>query len=205
VIRSLESSEVRGPRDAAGPTEGLMRWLRGGVVGLVASTLALTGHSLAAGMSLQPTHLVWASACAVPVAVALSGRRWTLPSLLTVLLGAQLAFHLAFAGMSHAGHGGMATGSMAGPMTTETGHGAVSMVLSHVVAAMLTAMVLRRGEDWCWSLVRLLTRPWRLLLDVRLPLAQAPLRLGVPLVAKAGHLLLLSDSQPRRGPPALAL
>lgn len=188
-----------------------MRVVRGGVVGVTTSSLAWLSHSLAAGMSLQLSHLLWVLAFAVPVSIALSGRRWTLPSLLTVLLGGQVAFHLTFAGMYHASGGsalptGMHVHVPVGAIAA-MGDGSIGvrMLLAHSVAALVTALVLRRGEDWCWALTALMTRPWASGPVRGLPLASMRLRLGVPMVAHAQHELLLSGSQPRRGPPVLAL
>ena len=41
------------------------------------------------------------------------------------------------------------------------GHPWLLMLVGHSVAALLTALLLQRGEDWLWSLVELLTRAWR--------------------------------------------
>ncbi len=158
--------------------------------------------------------LMWVSVCALLVSVALSGHRWRMPSLLTVLLGAQVAMHVCFADMpqamhsAHAGHGDMGASmtafSHAAMSESGAAHSATLMVVSHVVAALLTAMLLRRGEDWCWALVELLTRPLMLLAAAEVPPPTPPRRRPGPSLTGATRLLLLADSQSRRGPPCLA-
>jgi hypothetical protein len=73
-----------------------------------------------------------------------------------------------------------------------------------VGAALLTAVLLGRGEDWCWSLLRLLSRPLRMLAAVDALPVSPPRRLPVPPVIDAPSLLLLANSQSRRGPPCVA-
>ena len=41
------------------------------------------------------------------------------------------------------------------------GHPWLLMLVGHGVAALLTALLLQRGEDWLWGLVELLARAWR--------------------------------------------
>jgi hypothetical protein len=195
---------------AVRPSVGPMRWVRGAVVGSVASTLAWLGHSLASGMSPEPSAAVWTTACAALVAVALSGRRWRLPSLLAVLLGAQVAFHVVFADVGHTVHPGH--GTMSASMTHDgtvghgwlgafvLGHTGTLMALAHVCAALVTALLLRRGEDWCWALVRLLTMPLAMVRAVGGRLTQRR-HLAAPRLSYARELLLLADCQSRRGPP----
>src|SRR3954470_7564360 len=131
------------------PTAGALRVLRGTAVGATAMGLAVAGH-VAGGGSLPtlPTSFAVLS-LAVAGSIALSGRRWSLAELLSVLLGVQVVFHVAFGNHvvssgahSHAAH------SLS-----------VSMVTTHVLAASLAALALRRGESWCWQLTAFLRRP----------------------------------------------
>src|SRR4051812_44125045 len=96
-MSSSAPSAAAGP---AAPLAGAARWLRGATVGTVASAVALGGHVLGAGSAPGLLPLTGLTAAAVLVAVALSGVRWRLAPLLALLLGAQVAFHVAFA----AGH-----------------------------------------------------------------------------------------------------
>lgn len=198
--------DMTGPCDV---TSGALRWARGGVVGISATGLAYVGHLLAMGARTSTESLLLLMVAAVVVGVSLSGQRWTLPSLLSVLLGAQALLHYAFAGMGpSSGHGGMQmASSITAPadisaMGAMAGHPGWTMMFAHVLAALVTAILLRRGEDWCWRLVGLVARPlvagafWpapvsrgsgpRPALDVAVPLFRTQ---------------LLADAQPRRGPP----
>jgi hypothetical protein len=173
-----------------------LRVLRGTAVGATATGLALAGH-LAGGGSLPPVFTSFAVfGLAVAGSIALSGRPWTLAELLTLLLGVQVFFHVAF------GNHAMSPGAY--------GHAAHSlsalMVTAHLVAALVAALLLRRGETWCWRLTAFLRRP--------VQVVQAFASVSVPdvvltsLGAGDGQVrslrsLLLADAQPRRGPPAL--
>jgi hypothetical protein len=193
--RRLEGSQRRSP---GAPTEGALRLARGSAVGATAMGLALAGHVASGGSAPASTTAVGLLALSVAGSVALSGRRWTLAPLLTMLLGVQVVFHVAFG--DHPSAAGMA----------DHQHGAhslsASMVLAHLLAAVAAALLLRRGESWCWRLVALLGRPvhvarvfgarpvatygvqtWRLV-DGSLPVLRSR---------------QLADAQPRRGPPAL--
>jgi hypothetical protein len=183
--------------NAVAPTSGLLRVVRGTAVGTTAMSLAVAGHVVGGG-SLPPATAATLLGLTVAGSIALSGRRWTLSALATVLLGVQLVCHVALAGQatgasltghSHAAHGPSAW-----------------MLVAHVLAAAVTALLLRRGESWCWRLVALLRRPARVarLFSPR-PVLEPVGRLvpaadGAPALLRS---LLLADAQPRRGPPAL--
>jgi hypothetical protein len=182
---------------AAAPTSGWLRVARGAVVGVTAMGLSVGGHLVGGGSLPTPTTAATLLALAVAGSVALSGRRWTVSALLSVLLGVQVVCHVALAG--HAGS------HLANHQ--QVAHGAsASMVVAHVLAALVTAVVLSRGESWCWRLVALLSRPVQV---VRLFCARThpgfaarslPPAVGSPAVLRS---LLLAYAQPRRGPPVL--
>ena len=94
------------------------------MVGVVASAVVLGGHVLGAGSAPGLLPLTGLTAAAVLVAVALSGVRWRLAPLLALLLGAQVAFHVAFA----AGHA----------------HGVPTAHAAHLTAAPAAS------ADGCW-------------------------------------------------------
>jgi hypothetical protein len=158
--------------------------------------LALAGH-VAGGGSLPtlPTSFALLSLAAAG-SIALSGRRWTFSELLTLLLGAQVFFHVAFG--SHA---------MPAGAHSHAAHGlSFSMVAAHTLAALVAALVLRRAETWCWRLTAFLGRPVQVVhafASVAVPdVVLASLRAGEGQV-RSLRSLLLADAQPRRGPPAL--
>jgi hypothetical protein len=183
--------------NAVAPTSGALRVVRGTAVGTTAMSLAAAGH-VAGGGSLPPATAAILLGLTVAGSVALSGRRWTFSALATVLLGVQLVCHVALAGPATAAN-----------LTNHShaAHGATpSMLIAHVLAALVTAVVLRRGESWCWRLVALLARPAQVarLFSTRpalKPVARLlPAADGAPALLRS---LLLADAQPRRGPPAL--
>jgi hypothetical protein len=184
--------------DPAGAAVGVLRWIRAAVVGLSATGLALLGH-LAAGGTAPPAGQLALVTCGVLVAsLALSVRRWTLGPLLAVLLGSQALFHVAFGGAGHA-HGGQ---HMAGD-SAMPGHSGLLMLIGHGVAALLTALLLRRGEDWLWGLLGLLARAWRAgRVAAEEPVAAAPSMALSRSDAVPGLLDLLEHAVARRGPPA---
>jgi hypothetical protein len=86
------------------------------------------------------------------------------------------------------------------------GHPWLLMLVGHGVAALLTALLLRRGEDWLWGLVALLARAWRVVrVAAEEPVAAAPTRA----MSRSGDvravLDLLEHAVERRGPPEHAI
>ncbi len=194
----------------------MLRWLRGTVVGLSATCLAFGGHAAAGGQTPSAGPLALTALLAVTVGVALSGRRWTIAPLLTMLLGGQVLFHVAFAApasspvfagsMSHAGMGSAAgvAAPVDGAMTgmAMSGHSGWLMLAGHLVAAALSALALLRGEEWSWRLLDLVTAPIRgaTLQPLRLP--TPPPRPAAPTRARPVlRSQLLADVASRRGPP----
>jgi hypothetical protein len=185
---------------AAPPVGGAARWLRGATVGSVASVVSLGGHVLGAGSAPGLLPLTGLTSVAVLAAVALSGVRWRLTSLLAVLLGAQVGFHIAFA----AAHSHAAAGSGHAAHLPAAGGPGVRMLALHLLAALVSAALLRRGEDVCWQLASAVARPARIA-RLRVPTAVAELlpRLGAGVHhARSVVSELLVDAAPRRGPPA---
>ena len=180
------------------PVRRGLRGLRGSVVGLSAAGLGLVGHTMAGGALPSAGVVALASAGLVLLGIAMSGREWGLPSLLTVLVGAQLAFHVVLAGGAQAQMHAMPGMSQPGMVP------GVAMTGTHVAVAVVAALLLRRGELWCHALVELLGRPVRAIALVVVPLPRLR-RLpahAAPLGAPSRHL---ADSLSSRGPPALSL
>jgi hypothetical protein len=167
-------------------TAGVGRWLRGSAVGLCATALATAGHALEGGPAPAVPAAAGLAVVAVLVSVALSRSRWGLGSLLVVLAAAQLVFHVALSGG-----------------VTET-RVSWSMVVGHSAAALITAVVLRRGEDACWQVAYLVARPARALRAVVVvrPAFAPVLRWFVHGGARRSRLSLV-HAAPRRGPPSL--
>jgi hypothetical protein len=195
-MSSPAPSAAAGP---AAPVAGLARWVRGAVVGTVASAVALGGHVLGAGHAPGLLPLTGLTGTAVLVGVALSGVRWRVAPLLAVLVGAQVAFHVAFAaGHTHGVPAGHAAHLAAAPAGVSG-----RMLALHLVAAVATAVLLRHGEDACWQLASAVTRPVRACRRlVARPVVELH-RLGAGLCeAPAMVSELLAGTAPRRGPPA---
>jgi hypothetical protein len=185
--------------DLGGAAVGALRAIRAAFVGLSASGLALLGHLAAGGAAPPPGQLVLLVLVVLLVSLALSGGRWTVGPLLAVLLGSQALFHVAFggAGAAHV-HGGQHLADQ----SAMHGHPWLLMLVGHGAAALLTAVLLRRGEDWLLGLVALLARAWRVVcVAAEEPVAAA----GSGAVSRSGDvpavLDLLEHAVARRGPP----
>jgi hypothetical protein len=166
-------------------TGGVGRWLRGSAVGLCATALAAAGHALEGGPAPAVPVTAGLAVVAVLVSVALSRVRWGLGSLLGVLAAAQLVFHVALSG---------------GVIDTGAGW---SMVAGHSAAALITAVVLRRGEDACWQMAYIMARPARALRAVEaVPAEFAPVLRWFVYCGDRRSRLGLVYAAPRRGPPS---
>jgi hypothetical protein len=225
----------------AATTVGLspVRILRSGVFTAVMVTLSLLAHALAGGMLPGPTVAVAAALALGVLSYPLTGHERGLPVVLGATGAAQLALHVTFtlsmlpacaaAGVAKASTGTTAVATMAGMggpadrlsasctagSWSEAGaRGALLMTLTHVVAGLLSAYWLRRGERAVTRIARLL---WPLLLLLwhpvstagRPPLALSPTRrpwLAHPADHATFTRLLLVRLLSRRGPPlALAV
>jgi hypothetical protein len=197
----LRAAGRPGPGRSADPTIGAWRWARGLTVGATSSALALGGHVLGGGHASLPAAAAL-SAAAVTLSVLWSRRRWTTGALLTVLLVLQLVAHVAFA----AGTGGAAltAGHTAGAGMVMSGpHDALAMLTGHLLAAAVTAVLLRRGEHWCWRLVDLTAgavQAVRLLTGVPAPARTAARAIQASYVVP--RPAAVPRAHPRRGPPA---
>lgn len=206
------------------PTRGATRIARAAAFGVATLTLATGAHILAGGA--LPSLMVLAS-LTVPLtmaAVFLTSRRCGPWLLLGSLAAAQVLLHEAL--MAFAGHGPSDLTSagvgahhrmhalLSGPMSAHSassmdsgmggvpmpgaGGWSVAMTAAHVVATVVTALLLARGEQALWQLVsRLLpTLPC----IPRLPSCgprQAPVLLSAPALRPS----LVSSGSGLRGPP----
>lgn len=182
-------------------TLGVWRLLRGGVVGATATTLAVAGHSLADGRPPPWTVIATATIAIGTASILLSRLRWTLPRLLALLLAGQAGLHTLFlvqAPPPHAGH--VHTGHAPEP-TASLLPDDLEMLAGHVLAALVTALLLRQGERWlCGVLDALGLRVVRLLDAVLTVYAARPQPVPVQ-VAERPRSYATDDGWWQRGPP----
>ena len=144
-----------------GPLRGRVRLLRAGVLGGTSLGLALTGHLAGGGHQPPLALLVVCAALLGLTALTATARRVRLVVLLPLLGVQQALLHLAFdAGATAAGcgavdpHAGHAAGAVLGcaPGATAMSMPGWPMTAAHVVATVLTAWLLVRGERTLWAL-----------------------------------------------------
>jgi hypothetical protein len=167
------------------PTQGLLRLLRSAGVGAGVVVVSLTGH-LAAHADVPHATALWpAVALATVVCWMLSAVRWTLTSLLGVMIAAQSVLHVVFV------WGAADTGA----------HWTLPMLLGHVVATVIVVIALYRGEALIWTVVESLgLRMWRLLRPVAVPAGGIVWMPAIPVRAAAPRCWH-GGVPPRRGPP----
>lgn len=152
------------------PTTGALRLVRALVLGAVAMTLGAGAHTIGGGALPGLPVLMLLSIPVGLLTVAVTARRVSRPALVGVLGLVQAGLHVALgqmAPMGHcapvaaaSGHAGHQPGSLAGACTGVAESAAMpmslsgSMVLAHVVATLLTALILSRGEALLWRVIR---------------------------------------------------
>lgn len=170
---------------------GNLRAVRGSVVAVCCLTLSLLAHGLAGG-GTPPVHvLVGLGVGLAATCTWRSGRRWRFPGLLTALLSAQAALHPVFDATATTSR------TTAPPLQA-------AMVVAHLLAAVVLALLLTRGEDLLHSCVAVLRRRVAPHPPVG-PLAvdRAPMRLpSAPF--RPRPRVLSSGAVARRGPPSSA-
>lgn len=179
-------------------TTSVFRLARAVVFAAVCVMLGIVGHVLASRASVSFTAVVWGFAGITVVAVVLAGRERSLATILTGLLGGQFALHALFAAAEHGQ-------SPHGPVSAGTVHGGYIMTLAHVVAALVSAWWLRRGEHAIWVLARKIAAAGRRLRVLLVPpvLIEPSARLPVPVSAMLGRRVqVLRHVVSRRGPPS---
>lgn len=182
------------------------RVARGWIAGTFATAVAAGGHGIASGSAPDAFAVLNGLVFAGLLGTFAIGRRPSLPRLIVVVVGAQLAFHLVFSFLTPGtavgvGHKGMAMATLVAP-GAEAMPG-LSMWAGHAVAALATIVFLRRAELALWTMLRealdavtlgrrptIAARP-RIPRDVRVVARRRP--------TPAPFLTALS----RRGPPVL--
>lgn len=180
----------------------------GAAVGVGSTALALGGHAIGGGAAPGSAMLAALTLAAVVACLVLGRTRWKLPALLGVLVVMQAVFHVAFGGQAgasmQAGHGHHHEHSQAAAQSATAGLG-WQMLTAHVVAVLVTALVIRRGAQICRLLVAVLARPFAII-RILLGPAPSPLpsRVGAREARRASmRPALVLCAAPRRGPPAL--
>jgi hypothetical protein len=172
VSRSVDSA-------AAHAVEWPLRLVRSVSAALVCTVTAALGH-LAGGGAIPTETALIAFVGAALIAWILSARRVTGGQLVGLLVLCQVGVHF---------------GSSASSMNMST-----VMLATHVVATIVSALLLTRGEALVWHLAeRLGLRAVPALLDVRLVPAARPL--GPVHRSRSLTNVLLAHSRVERGPP----
>lgn len=226
----MRSAVPAAPRAAGRPgtgtdraVRGPARLARGGAGALAMTLLAALFHAAAvpgSGLS-QPGVLAFAAVLAAPVCTALAGHALSLWRTVAAVAAAQGLFHVLY-GLSAGGHAVTpAAGvdpahlhhaaSTAGPViavsaaepAAHAGHlSDPGMLAAHVAAAVLTVLILRRGEALVLAVAERVLEAVLLLPVLNGPLAITPPR-RVPATSAPRPLtsLVLLGTPGRRGPP----
>ena len=172
-----------------------LRVLRGSAAAFVATILASPAHTLSGGGAPPLWLLLAVTVLAVPIAVALIGRRPSLPRLAGTVAVAQIMLHTAFAAV---GTDAPATlhGHDVALAPTDAG-----MTAGHAVAAVVTTFLLATGERMLAATARGIRRVLRAPDPRALPVAAPPRPVSW---RPRLHAVLILTSLSRRGPPAFA-
>jgi hypothetical protein len=142
-------------------TQGWVRLARAGIFGGSSLLLATAGHTVGGGALPGAGLLALTGVGSALVAVSLTARRVRFTALLAVLSVEQVLLHLVFhaataaggcAELAMPGHP-MAASTVCGPAVSSSAAYGWSMLLGHVVAVVITAWLLARGERWLWRAV----------------------------------------------------
>lgn len=179
-----------------------LRVLRGSAAAFVATILASTAHTLSGGGAPPLWLLLAVTVLAVPIAVALIGRRPSLPRLAGTVAVAQIMLHTAFAAVGTDApatlHGHMHTLASFDVALSPTDAG---MTAGHAVAAVVTTFLLATGERMLAATARGIRRVLRAPDPRALPVAAPPRPVSW---RPRLHAVLILTSMSRRGPPAFA-
>lgn len=202
------------------PDGGRLRLLRAGTLAVVMISLAALAHVLGGGALPGGGVLAVLLGLVLVTCLVASGRRLEGLSIGAILGGGQLALHEAFALLGTTGADAASLGHVVGSghhavLVTHAGqpgsdvgaahavggghdHLSLTMVLAHVLATVVTAAVLARGERALWLLAGWLAPVIRILLErpAHWP-RPAAITVAVPRLRSAELVL----AAPRRGPP----
>lgn len=189
-----------------------VRALRGTTAAAIATTTASTGHTFGGG-DAPPLWLIAAvTVLTAPIAVALIGRRRSLPRLAAAITAAQVALHAIFAAVGSAPSPAAGTGhvhesaAVAAAFTNGNDHAAghfnTAMLIAHAVAALVTIGIVAYGER---LLAVLAGGIRRVLNSAHVPAPHSFPRITVPsFPPRAARAETLLSVLTRRGPPAFS-
>lgn len=181
------------------PSHPVYRAARAVVFATVCVGLAITGHTMAAPGSVPAVAAIGGLVAMTAIGAVLGGHERSFPTILIGLLGGQFMLHAMFVAAQqgqYLAHGGVAPRS---PNHT-------AMSLAHVVAAVVSAWWLRRGERATWGLARwiatALMRPIRALRPAPVTALARHRHRPVPDGIARPRAALLRHVVVRRGPPS---
>lgn len=194
------------------PTTGAWRAVRAVLVVALVVGLSTGGHLLAGGQVASWRAAVLALLLVAAGAAGVTALRLTPLRLVAVLGAGQVVVHHALS-WAPGGHCATAGSSALFESTTIAGCGPAggheslwsdpAMLLAHLVATLLAGAVLGRGEQLLWTVRALLrTRP---LVLPDLVVAQDVRPAVVPSLLPRPRRVVLSESDPLRGPPVAPL
>ena len=189
------------------------RVVRGGATAVSSVVLAACSHVVGGAGQPGALGVVLALVLAMPLCVALGGRRLATGRLVASVLLSQVVLHALFGlDASGAPAASVAGGHHHAPLVLHAvpGGGTVTSVdgaalgpwVAHVAAAVLTVVALRRGERALWRLVELASGLPRLV--ALLTARPAPTGVRLLPAAEPGHRPVAARhlvALPRRGPP----
>ncbi|MBZ4017049.1 hypothetical protein, partial [Streptomyces purpurogeneiscleroticus] len=197
------------------------RAVRAALFAAVCVVLAAAGHAAMSGAAVPPGVLAAALAAVGAAAWLAAGRQRGLPAIAGGVLTVQTVLHLAFAAAQeteaahtvHTGNTAHMTAHMGG-MTGVQGTGGMQdmhamtpgMTAAHLLAALLCALWLRRGEaaffQLLWCVAALAFRALRLVVAVcRAPAPVRKARTPERTRPRVPRWELIADAVSRRGPP----
>ena len=189
------------------PGRGIARVVRGGILAAAGTSLAQLAH-LGGGGSFAPMAVILVGIGMAGVCLVSAGRQRSFVEVLAALILAQLAFHSAF--LLDAGHAASSVHAGTHPLGAGAslqalqGMEAGPMLAGHLVAALVTAWLLARGEAAVWRLARLMIRcdawPRPVRCQVVTPVRQPSRRRRRAADGRGGGILLARAVR-RRGPP----
>jgi hypothetical protein len=195
-------------RPVHGPATGWRRLVRAVALGGASYGLAVAAHLTGGGgWPGWPVTLMLTGLLGV-MSIALTSRRRGMPFVLLVLTAVQTLLHLLFAQVDGAaascaviagGHHHVTTACAPSVAHAADTLPSLPMAAAHLVATVVTAWLLTRGEAWLWRAVdRLLRRPLR-----RLDPDLAPV-LGIRSVTPMPRVARPAPGAPRGPPGTLA-
>jgi hypothetical protein len=197
------------------------RLARGWAGAAIATSAAAISHAAAGGQAPPVVLVLLSLALSGPLCMALAGRVLSRSSLLLGVLLSQSVLHALFAAsggagtVAHAAHPSLhhaaqhgAAGGAPGPalvldVQSHAEHGGTAMVVSHVLAALASYVLMRHGEVAAVVLLEAL----RLRVRRRRQVLPAPVVVGRPRAVRAGRPHVLTDQtllrpvRSHRGPP----